>query len=281
VVLNYDVDDGQWFSENDQRSAARVALLGPTVAKRLFGEEYPVGQTVRISNVPFKVIGTLKSKGGSLFGDQDNMVMIPLSTGQQRVFNARTPDGKFSVSSIALQVRDANQLDAVAEQVADALRNYRNINFRSEDDFTVITQEDLISSFGQITGALTLFLGLIAGISLLVGGIGIMNIMLVSVTERTKEIGLRKALGAKRSDVLSQFLIEAITLAGFGGLLGIGIGASIGALIGLIQPDLPVAITWDSVALATGVSLAIGLFFGLYPAYRAARLNPIDALRYE
>lgn len=281
VVLNYDVADGEWFSENDERSAARVALLGPTVAKRLFDEEYPIGQTVRINNVPFKVIGVLKSKGGSLFGDQDNMVMIPLSTGQQRVFNARTPNGKFSVSSIALQVRDANQLDAVAKQVADALRNYRNINFRSEDDFTVITQEDLISSFGQITGALTLFLGLIAGISLLVGGIGIMNIMLVSVTERTKEIGLRKALGAKRGDVLGQFLVEAITLAGFGGVLGIAIGASIGALIGFIQPDLPVAITWDSVALATGVSLAIGLFFGLYPAYRAARLNPIDALRYE
>lgn len=280
-VLNYDVADGEWFSENDERSAARVALLGPTVATRLFDDEYAIGQTVKINNVPFKVIGILKSKGGSLFGDQDNLVMIPLSTGQQRVFNARTPNGKFSVTSIALQVRDANELDAVAEQVAEALRNYRNINFRSEDDFTVVTQEDLISSFGQITGALTLFLGLIAGISLLVGGIGIMNIMLVSVTERTKEIGLRKALGAKRRDVLSQFLVEAITLAGLGGLMGIGIGASIGFLIGAIQPDLPVAVTWDSVAMATGVSLAIGLFFGLYPAYRAASLNPIDALRYE
>jgi putative ABC transport system permease protein len=161
------------------------------------------------------------------------------------------------------------------------LRTYRNIAFRDEDDFTVVTQQDLISSFGQITSALTLFLGLIAGISLLVGGIGIMNIMLVSVTERTKEIGLRKALGAKRRDVLSQFLIEAVTLALFGGLLGIAIGASAAIAITLAQPDLPVAVTWDSIALATGVSIAIGLFFGLYPAARAARLNPIDALRYE
>ncbi|MBL8055703.1 MAG: ABC transporter permease [Anaerolineales bacterium] len=281
-VRQYQVADGEFFSESDERAAARVAVLGPTLVKRLFpGGEYPIGQTIRINGLPFKVVGTLVSKGGGLFGDQDNLALIPLSTAQQRVFNARTADGRFSVSTIYLQARDADQLDAVAQQVVELLRDYRGISFRAEDDFTVITQEDLTSSLGQVTGALTLFLGLIAGISLLVGGIGIMNIMLVSVTERTREIGLRKALGAKRRDVLSQFLVEATALALLGGLVGISLGAAAAFSIKLFQPELPVAVTPDSVLLATGVSLAIGLFFGLYPAYRAAGLNPIEALRYE
>jgi putative ABC transport system permease protein len=256
-------------------------VLGQTVVKRLFGDELPLGQTVKINQVPFRVIGTLTPQGGGLFGDQDNVVFIPLSTAQQRVYNLRTADGKLAVSNISLQVSDAEAMDSTAQQVAEVLRDFRGITFRAEDDFTVVTQQDLISSFGQITSALTLFLGLIAGISLLVGGIGIMNIMLVSVTERTREIGLRKALGAKRRDVLNQFLVEAISLSAFGGLIGIAIGAGLGALIQFIQPDLPVAVTPDSVAMATGVSLAIGLFFGLYPAWRAAQLNPIEALRYE
>jgi putative ABC transport system permease protein len=280
-VSNYSVNDGDWLSDNDERGAARVAVLGQTVVKRLFGDELPLGQTVKINQVPFRVIGTLTPQGGGLFGDQDNVVFIPLSTAQQRVYNLRTADGKLAVSNISLQVSDAEAMDATAQQVAEVLRDFRGITFRAEDDFTVVTQQDLISSFGQITSALTLFLGLIAGISLLVGGIGIMNIMLVSVTERTREIGLRKALGAKRRDVLNQFLVEAISLSAFGGLIGIAIGAGLGALIQFIQPDLPVAVTPDSVAMATGVSLAIGLFFGLYPAWRAAQLNPIEALRYE
>ncbi len=282
AVRGFDVADGEFFTENDERGAARVAVLGQTVVKRLFPDgDYPIGQTIKINRVPVRVIGTLVSKGGGLFGDQDNIVLIPLSTAQQRVFNARTADGRYAVSTVYLQVRDASQMDAAAQQVAEVLRDFRGIAFRDEDDFTVITQQDLISSLGEVTGALTLFLGLIAGISLLVGGIGIMNIMLVSVTERTKEIGLRKALGAKRRDVLGQFLVEATALSVLGGLIGIAIGAATGFSITLVQPDLPVAVTWDSVLLATGVSLAIGLFFGLYPAYRAAGLNPIDALRYE
>ncbi len=280
-VANYSVNDGNWLSDNDERGAARVAVLGQTVVKRLFRDELPLGQTVKINQVPFRVIGTLTPRGGGLFGDQDNVVFIPLSTAQQRVYNLRTADGKLAVSNISLQVRDAGAMDSTAQQVTEVLRDFRGITFRAEDDFTVVTQQDLISSFGQITSALTLFLGLIAGISLLVGGIGIMNIMLVSVTERTREIGLRKALGAKRRDVLNQFLVEAISLSALGGLIGIAIGAGLGALIQFIQPDLPVAVTLDSVALATGVSLAIGLFFGLYPAWRAAQLNPIEALRYE
>ncbi|MBP7691780.1 MAG: ABC transporter permease [Anaerolineales bacterium] len=281
-VRQFSLADGEFFSETDERSAARVAVLGQTVVKRLFPDgDYPLGQTVKINRIPFKIIGTLVSKGGGAFGDQDNVVMIPLSTAQQRVYNARTAAGRFSVSTIYAQARDADQLDAAASQIAEVLREFRDITFRAEDDFTVITQQDLTSSLGQVTGALTLFLGLIAGISLLVGGIGIMNIMLVSVTERTKEIGLRKALGAKRRDVLGQFLVEATALALLGGLVGIGLGAATAFSIRLFQPELPVAVTLDSVALATGVSLAIGLFFGLYPAYRAARLNPIEALRYE
>jgi len=280
-VANYSVNDGDWLSDNDERGAARVAVLGQTVVKRLFRDELPLGQTVKINQVPFRVIGTLTPRGGGLFGDQDNVVFIPLSTAQQRVYNLRTADGKLAVSNISLQVRDAGAMDSTAQQVTEVLRDFRGITFRAEDDFTVVTQQDLISSFGQITSALTLFLGLIAGISLLVGGIGIMNIMLVSVTERTREIGLRKALGAKRRDVLNQFLVEAVSLSALGGLIGIAIGAGLGALIQFIQPDLPVAVTPDSVALATGVSLAIGLFFGLYPAWRAAQLNPIEALRYE
>jgi putative ABC transport system permease protein len=252
------------------------------VVKRLFPEgEFPLGQTVKINNLPFKVIGTLAPKGGGFFGDQDNRVLIPLSTAQQRLFNTRTPDGRFAISVIYVQAHDSNQLDLVAGQITAALRERRNISFRAEDDFTVIAQQDLIASFGEVTSALTLFLGLIAGISLLVGGIGIMNIMLVSVTERTREIGLRKALGAKRRDVLAQFLAEATALALLGGLVGIGLGTAAAFSIQLFQPELPVTVTADSVALATGVSVAIGLFFGLYPAYRAARLNPIDALRYE
>jgi putative ABC transport system permease protein len=288
VSLNYQqvrqffVAEGEFFSENDERGAARVAVLGQTVLKTLFPEgEYPIGQTIKINRLPFKVIGTLESKGGGLFGDQDNLVMVPITTAQQRLFNARTPNGRYSVSTIYVQAISDEALDQTALQITALLRDRHNISFRDEDDFTVITQADLISSFGQVTSALTLFLGLIAGISLLVGGIGIMNIMLVSVTERTKEIGLRKALGAKRRDVLSQFLVEAVSLSLFGGLIGVGIGATLAQAVAFFSPELPVALTWDSVALATGVSAAIGLFFGLYPAARAARLNPIDALRYE
>ncbi len=281
-VRQFSIQEGEFFSENDLRGAARVAVLGQSVIKRLFPEgDLAVGQTIKINNLPFKVIGTLNPKGGGMFGDQDNLVMVPLTTAQQRLFNARTPNGRFAISAIYVQARSDDALEAAVQQITAALREYRNISFRDEDDFTVITQADLISAFGEVTSALTLFLGLIAGISLLVGGIGIMNIMLVSVTERTREIGLRKAVGAKRGDVLSQFLIEAVTLAVFGGLIGVAIGALTAWSVQLFQPDLPVAVTWDSIALATGVSAVIGLFFGLYPAWRAARLNPIDALRYE
>jgi putative ABC transport system permease protein len=261
-----------------------VAVIGQTVVKTLFpGGEYPIGQTIKINKLPFKVVGVLEKKGGGLFGDQDAVVLIPLGTAQQRLFNARGPDGKYVVSVVYVQARDGSDvaMESLAKEIIAVLRERHNIQFRDEDDFTVVTQNDLISAFGEITGVLTIFLGAIAGISLLVGGIGIMNIMLVSVTERTKEIGLRKAVGAKRRDILWQFLIEATTLSLLGGVVGILLGAAGARAVVSLQPDVPVAVTLDSVLLATGFSAAIGLFFGMYPAVRAAALNPIDALRYE
>jgi len=195
--------------------------------------------------------------------------------------NARNREGELRVSYITAQVRASDRMDAAAQQISDILRNRHDIDFRDEDDFTIITQNDVLSAFGEVTGAITAFLGTIAAISLLVGGIGIMNIMLVSVTERTKEIGLRKAVGAKQRDVLWQFLVEAITLSLVGGVIGIIFGVSLGLLIAQWQDDLRIVIAWDVIAMATLFSAAVGLFFGIYPAYRAAKLNPIEALRYE
>ncbi|MCC6190273.1 MAG: ABC transporter permease [Anaerolineales bacterium] len=281
-VRQFYVGEGDFITEADERSVARIAVLGQTVVRTLFPNgEFPMGQTIKISQVPFKVVGVLEAQGGSLFGDQDSIVLVPLTTAQQRLFNARQPDGRYGLSIVYVQARSGEAMESAAREVAAALRERHDIDFRDEDDFTVVTQNDLISAFGEVTGVLTIFLGAIAGISLLVGGIGIMNIMLVSVTERTREIGLRKAVGARRRDILAQFLIEAVTLALLGGMFGIAIGAAGSYLVASFQPDLPVAVTLDSVLLATGFSAAIGLFFGMYPAVRASALNPIDALRYE
>ena len=282
AVRQFFVADGNFISDADERSSARVAVVGQTVVRTLFpAGEYPLGQTIKINNLPFKIVGTLQSKGGSLFGDQDSVVLIPLSTAQQRVFNARAPDGQFTLSLVHVQAVSDNAMETVAAEITAVLRDRHRIQFRDEDDFTIVSQNDLISAFGEVTGVLTIFLGAIAGISLLVGGIGIMNIMLVSVTERTREIGLRKAMGARRRDILAQFLIEAVLLSLLGGLIGILIGGAGSQAVAGFQTDLPVAVTLDSVLLATGFSAAIGLFFGMYPAVRASALNPIDALRYE
>jgi putative ABC transport system permease protein len=284
-VRNFPVDYGSFITELDLNGGARVAVLGSKVAERLYGADgYAIGTTIKIKNVPFKVVGVLQSKGGTggPGGDQDETVLVPLSTAHQRLFpryhNSR---GQPLVTVIYVQVAAEERMEAAAAEISDLLRDRHDIQFKDDDDFSVINQKDLLAIFGQITGVLTIFLGAIAGISLLVGGIGIMNIMLVSVTERTREIGLRKAVGAKRKHILVQFLIESVVLALIGGAIGILLGAAGVMLISQLQDSLKAVVSPQSVVLATGFSAAVGLFFGIYPATRAARLNPIDALRYE
>jgi putative ABC transport system permease protein len=280
-VRNFHPQIGRFFTQEEFVGDSRVAVIGKSVADSLFPDVYPIDQVIKIQQVPFRVIGVLESKGGSGFGDADNVVMVPLTTAQTKLFQRRTTSGDYVVSMIYAQARSESRMDAAMQEVAQILRDRHNIIYSGEDDFTVINQKDILSIFGQITGILTLFLGAIAAISLLVGGIGIMNIMLVSVTERTREIGLRKAVGAKRRDVLWQFLIEAMVLSLAGGLTGILIGALGSQLIGRLSTDIQPVTTLTTVLLATGFSAGVGLFFGIYPASRAASLNPIDALRYE
>jgi len=282
-VRNFRAAEGSFFSEEDLISRARVAMLGANAMERLFEpDEYPIGQTIKINGIPFQVIGVMAEKGGGAFGSEDDIVFIPLTTAQERLMpRFRNAKGEPLLSVIYLQVVTEDRMDAARIQVEELLRQRHNIQFRDDDDFTVINQADLISIFGEITGVITLFLGAIAAISLLVGGIGIMNIMLVSVTERTREIGIRKAVGARRQDILAQFLIEAMVLSLIGGFIGIGLGWGGAIAIGNLQNDLTPVVTLQSILLATGFSAAVGLFFGIYPATRAAGLNPIDALRYE
>ncbi|MBI3242714.1 MAG: ABC transporter permease [Chloroflexi bacterium] len=282
AVRDYALADGDFFTQTELVSRSRVAVIGQTIVKNLYGEdEAPIGTTIKIRGIPFKVIGVLASKGGSTFGDADDLILIPLTTMQERLANARNGEGDLRVSFITAQVSASDRMEAAAQQITDLLRDRHQIDYRAEDDFSIITQTDVLSAFGQVTGAITAFLGTIAAISLLVGGIGIMNIMLVSVTERTREIGLRKAVGAKRGDVLWQFLVEAMTLSVTGGAIGIAFGVALALLIASLQDNLEIVVTWDVVAMATLFSAAIGLFFGIYPAYRASKLSPIEALRYE
>jgi putative ABC transport system permease protein len=281
-VRNWFAEVGMFIDQEDLNGRARVAVLGRTVVEELFPENpYPLEQTVKINGVPFRVIGVLEEKGGSQMGDEDNTVLVPLTTAQTRLFPSRTGSGEYRVSMILIEAVSEDRMDAAAEQVAAILRERHGIDFRDEDDFSIISQADLVAVFGQITGVLTTFLGAIAGISLLVGGIGIMNIMLVSVTERTREIGLRKAVGAKRRDILWQFLLEATTLSLVGGVVGIGLGALGAQIISALIEDFRAVLSPQAVILATTFSAAVGLFFGIYPARRASLLNPIDALRYE
>ena len=281
-VRNWFSEVGMFIDQEDLNSRARVALLGRTVVEELFPDNpYPLEQTVKINDVPFRVIGVLEEKGGSQMGDEDNTVLVPLTTAQTRLFPSRSRSGEYRVSMILIEAVSEDRMDAAAEQVAAILRDRHGIDFSDEDDFSIISQADLVAVFGQITGVLTIFLGAIAGISLLVGGIGIMNIMLVSVTERTREIGLRKAVGAKRRDILYQFLLEAVTLSLIGGVIGIGLGVVGAEAISALAEDFRAVVSPQAVLLATTFSAAVGLFFGIYPARRASLLNPIDALRYE
>lgn len=282
AVRNFEIAQGDFFGPQDITAGARVAVLGQTVYEKLApNQEEVIGKDIKINNVPFRVIGVLADKGASGFQDQDDVVLTPIAAAQQRLFAARRPDGKLSVDYILAEVVDESRQDTAIADIQIVLRETHRIAFDQEDDFTVLSQADLVGAFGQVTDILTIFLGVIAGISLLVGGIGIMNIMLVSVTERTREIGLRKALGARRSDVLLQFLVEAVLLSMLGGAIGLLLGAIGSLAIANVSNVLTPTLAWESVALAVGFSAAVGLFFGIYPATRAAGLNPIDALRYE
>ncbi|MDQ4075624.1 MAG: ABC transporter permease [Chloroflexota bacterium] len=281
-VRNNEISMGRLIDERDLTTRARVAVLGSKAYETFFPNGgYPIGETLQINRIPFRIVGVMKEKGGSALGSEDGNVWIPLSTAHSRLFNQRNNEGELLVSFIYVKVNHEDRMELAREDIERTLRERHKITFRDDDDFSVISQTDLLSIFGEITSVLTLFLGAIAGISLLVGGIGIMNIMLVSVTERTREIGIRKAIGAKRRDILSQFLIEAILLSISGGFLGILLGWGGAVLVSNLQDDLTAVVSPFAILLATSVSVAVGLFFGLYPALRASRLNPIDALRYE
>ncbi len=273
---------GEFIRESDLEARSRVAVLGQDVVEDLFPDNpFPLGETVKINDVLFRVIGVMEEKGGSSFGSQDEIVFVPLTTMQTRLVSMRSQSGDYQVSQIVVEASNKDRIDAASEQIAMILRDQHEIDFSDEDDFTIFSQEDVINVFGNITNVLTTFLGAIAGISLLVGGIGIMNIMLVSVTERTREIGLRKAVGARRSDILWQFLLEAITLSVVGGLIGIGLGAVGASIISSLIDGFEAVVTAQAIVLATTFSAAVGLIFGVYPARRASLLNPIEALRYE
>jgi putative ABC transport system permease protein len=268
AVLNRPVARGEFLTESDVATGRRVAVLGASAAEGLFGEVDPLGRFVTVGGLRFRVIGVVERLGGSLGVDRDGQVMVPV-TAAQRLFGTRRVDAIF------VKAPDQASLDAIADEVRAIIG--RRLD---QDEFSVLTQDEILGVAGQILGTLTLVLAAIAGISLLVGGIGVSNIMLVSVSERTREIGLRKALGARTRDITVQFLVEAVVLCGVGGVVGIGVGIGLAQLAAALTP-LPAAVTWWSVALAFGVSVGVGILFGVFPARRAGRLHPVEALRYE
>jgi putative ABC transport system permease protein len=273
--------EGRFVSDGDNKSESLVAVLGSQTAEDLFGGLTAVGKTISIKSVKFEVIGVLEAKGSSGFISSDDVILIPLETGYNKLFGSTaTYNDKKIVNSISVSVATADAIDTVSAQIKFLLRRSHKLTSSDELDFNVLSQADLLSTLTTVTQTLTIFLGAIAGISLLVGGIGIMNIMLVSVTERTKEIGLRKAVGATKNQILTQFLIETMTLSVLGGIIGILLGVGL-ALLFKATGMISSVITADSIILAFTFAMAIGVFFGLYPAYRAANLHPMVALRYE
>lgn len=277
-IKDWTIALGRNFSQEDINNSAKVALLGNTVVTNLFGDLDPVDKTIRIGGIPFKVIGVLTSKGQLGMGmDQDDVIMIPYTTAQKRLFGTSFPG---SVSTIEIKVRDVDQISRAENEITELLRIRHKIGKNQEDDFSIRNMTEMVNSMKEATKAMSILLGSIAGVSLLVGGIGIMNIMLVSVTERTKEIGIRMAIGATSVDIRVQFLIEALFLSIAGGLVGVAIGV-LGANGIAMFTDTSVIVTPFSIILSLGFSALIGIIFGYYPAYKASLLNPIDALRYE
>lgn len=265
-TITIELTGGRFFKNSEQQSLRRVAVIGPTVSANLFGTKSAIGNKIDVAGIKYTVIGLLKSRG-SIFGiDQDNSIFVPLTSAQRQF-------GIDRLNTIYVSVNNSEEIKNIQTKITQILKQRL-----SEDEFTVQSQEQTLSTISQITGVLALALGGISAISLIVGGIGIMNIMLVSVTERTREIGLRKAIGAKPSDIRSQFLIEAITLSGLGGIIGILIGVGLSLVVGrFFTTTVPL---W-SVALSFGFSMAVGVIFGVAPAIRASKLDPIQALRYE
>ena len=275
AIRQWDIADGAMFTEADVRAAAKVCVLGKTTADKLFPDDDPVGKTIRIKNVPVKVLGVLKAKGVSMMGsDQDDTVIVPYTTGMKRFA------GVTMLRSINVQSATAEQMTEVQNGIAELLRQRHRIQAGRDDDFILRNQQEIAEAMSATTEVMTALLAAIASVSLLVGGIGIMNIMLVSVTDRRREIGIRMAVGARGRDILLQFLIEAVALSSTGGVLGILVGVGGARLITMIK-QWPTLVSPQSIIIAFAFSAAVGVFFGFYPARKASQLDPIDALRYE
>ena len=273
-VRNTSVEVGRFVTASDVGTSDRIAVIGQNVVTDLFAGADPIGKRVKIKDIPFTVVGVLESKGGASFMSSDDAIFVPLTTAQNRLF------GVENVSQFSVEISDSEAMEQAQEEIGWLLLGRHGVSDPEEADFRLMNQQDILATVGEVTGIMTALLGGIAGISLLVGGIGIMNIMLVSVTERTREIGLRKAVGAKRKDILKQFLTESVTLSLIGGLIGILLGLGGSRLLAAAMGSQSV-VTVNSVVLAFVFSAAIGIFFGIYPAIRASKLSPIDALKYE
>ena len=274
-VNNWTMTSGRFFSDKNVQNRERVAVVGQTVVKNLFADEDPVGKEIRVKNIPFRVIGVLKSKGnGTMGNDQDDTVLIPYTTSMERV------EGIDYLRMVYVVAKDNEGIDRLQADIENLLRVRHSIKDPNLDDFNIQNMKSILETVAQTTGTFTLFLGAVAAISLVVGGIGIMNIMLVSVTERTREIGVRKALGATYSVIVTQFLIEAVVISLMGGFIGIAFGIGASKLIGMAS-GMSTVVSIPTIIMSFGFSMAIGLIFGIYPARKAAKLNPIDALHYE